>query len=257
MKSAVRFRQPARMPLTRKIGKWMIALSLLTATTVVSLSAFGQNKLTAPSSPTQNVLVVNGSGQPVPTTAQGTTNVAGTVGLAAGSTVNIGNTPTVSVGNTPNVTVANTPTVNLAAGGSVNVTNPPDGQNNPTPLAIMEGAQPYEDDCSILFSGSATGVCNFQAIPSGKRLVIQEFDSIGRIETGLKTLSLVIYSPASRQHYFTTTFQGSDPATDWFAGHQETRLYLPSTTPSCAVTLSGPSTLTFACTFSGFLVDAP
>lgn len=257
MKSGSEFQQQVqtRMHMTRT--KWKIAVSLFTAMTLAWVPAVSQSKPAVPGPPTQDVLVVNGTGQPVPTAAQGTTNVAGTVGLAAGSTVNIGNTPTVSVGNTPSVTVANTPTVNLAAGGSVNVTNPPDGQNNPTPLAIMEGAQPYEDDCSILFSGSATGVCNFQPIPSGKRLVIQEFDSMGRIETGLKPLSLVIYSPVSRQHYFTTTFQGSDPATDWFAGHQETRLYLPSTTASCAVTLSGSSVLAYACAFSGFLVDAP
>jgi hypothetical protein len=97
------------------LTKWrcMIALSLL-AHVSVSLLAVGQTK---------PVLVVNTPAQPVPTAAQGTTNVVGTVGLAAGSTVNVGNTPSVHV--------TNTPTVSLAAGVSVNVTNPLDSQTIP------------------------------------------------------------------------------------------------------------------------------
>src|SRR5215467_12524998 len=87
--------------------KWMIAMSLLAACVFLTVSAIGQVK------PTQNVLVVNGAGQPVPTAAQGTTNVAGTV----------------SIGNTPNVNVANTPSVNLAAGSGITVSNRLDGQN--------------------------------------------------------------------------------------------------------------------------------
>ena len=54
----------------------------------------------AAQSVTQPVKVVNGASQPVPTAAQGTTTVAGTV----------------NVGNTPNVNVANTPTVTLSSG---------------------------------------------------------------------------------------------------------------------------------------------
>jgi hypothetical protein len=50
----------------------------------------------------------------------------------------------VSIANTPCVSIAGTPTVSLAAGVSVGVTNPLDGQNKPTPLTIMEGAQLYE-----------------------------------------------------------------------------------------------------------------
>ena len=74
---------------------------------------------------TQPVLVMNGPGAPVPTGAQGTTNIAGTVSLSSGSTV--------SIGNTPNVNVANTPAVSLAPGAGVSVTNPLDGQSNPAP----------------------------------------------------------------------------------------------------------------------------
>ena len=100
--------------MTRKIWKCMIAVSLFTATTVVSLPAVGQSK---------PVVVVNGPGQPVPTAAQGTTNVAGTVNVGNTPSVTVANTPSVTVANTPSVNVTNTPTVNLAAGGSVTVAN--------------------------------------------------------------------------------------------------------------------------------------
>ena len=87
--------------------KSLVAASLVAACSFLSVPAFSQIHQTQP------VLVVNGSSQPVPTVAQGTTNVAGTVNLSSGSTVNIGNTPNVSVANTPSVNVANTPTVSL------------------------------------------------------------------------------------------------------------------------------------------------
>ena len=105
---------------------------------------------------TQPVRVVNGTGQPVPTAAQGTTTVAGTV----------------NVGNTPNVNVANTPTVTLSSGGSVAVTNPPDNQGNPTPLATLEAVQIYGSHCVVSFDGSDSGACTFTSVPYGKQLVV-------------------------------------------------------------------------------------
>ena len=222
--------------------KWTILVSLLTGTGLVCIPAVGQNKPGAPSVQTQSVLVVNGAGQPVPTAAQGTTNVAGTV----------------SIGNAPSVNVANTPTVNLAAGGSVNVTNPPNGQNNPTPVAVLEATQPYEDSCQFQFSGQNEGQCSFRGVPAGKRLVIQEFDALGAIEQGLKPLAIWL-EPAGGQvpHYFPATFMGSS-ADDFFITHQETRLYVGSNqTLICQVALSGNSRGIYECQFSGFLVDVP
>ncbi len=221
------------------IWKWMIALSLFATCTLVAIPAIAQGK---PAPPTQNVLVVNGAGQPVPTASQGTTNVAGTV----------------NIGNTPNVNVANTPTVSLAGGASVNVTNPLDGQSKPTPLAVLDAIQPYEDSCIISFSGIADGLCDFHAIPSGKRLVIQEFDAYGGIETGLKPLKILVLTPAV-YHNFTATFMGNDGGFhDFFATHQETHLYVaPSQTPVCLVSLNGNSGESYNCALSGFLVDVP
>jgi hypothetical protein len=220
-------------------SKWMIVLSLFATFTLVAIPAIAQGK---PTPPTQSVVVVNGAGQPVPTAAQGTTNVAGTV----------------NIGNAPSVNVANTPTVSLAGGASVNVTNPLDGQSNPTPLAVLDAIQPYDDFCRIDFSGGSGSACNLQTIPSGKRLVIQEFDAYGELEGGLKPISIKLL-PGQLYHFFTATFMGSSGGADYFATHQETRLYVPSnTTPGCGVTLSSTSSFSrYYCQLSGFLVDVP
>jgi hypothetical protein len=214
----------------RHTSKWMFAVSLFAGCTLICLPALGQKN----PSPSQ-VVVVNGTSSPVPVAAQGTTSVAGTV--------NVGNTPTVS----------------LAGGASVNVTNPLDGQSNPTPLAVLDAIQPYEDSCLMHFSGAPFASCTFQPIPSGKRLVIQEFDARANIETGLKPTQLLFYTwgPAVN-HSFTATFMGGDGVIDFFATHQETRLYVaPSQTPACVVHLTGNSVQSYTCTFSGFLVDVP
>lgn len=222
--------------------KWMIAAFLFTACEFRSAPAISQSK------PPQNVLVVNGERQPVPTTAQGTTNIAGTV--------NIDNTPNVHVANTPSVAVTNTPTVSLVAGARVNVSNPLDVQSNPTPLTVLEATQPYEDVCVISFGGSGFASCNFQSIPSGKRLVIQEFDATGHLETGLKPTNVALNASGSIPHAFTATFMGSTPVSDVFATHQETHLYAgPGRTPFCFVALSNGSNLIYFCALSGFLVD--
>jgi hypothetical protein len=214
--------------------KWTTLVSLLAATALVCIPALGQSK-------TQPVLVVNGSGQPVPTAAQGTTNVAGTV----------------NIGNAPSVNVTNTPTVNLATGGSVNVTNPPNGQNNPTPLAVLEATQPYQDTCSMTISGGINGTCNFQTVPSGKRLIIQEFDAFGQVQRGLKPIFISVYSGI--YHSFPATFMGSGNTIDNFNTHQETRLYVGSDhAPICDVDLSDVTQASaYTCAFSGFLIDVP
>lgn len=115
--------------------------------------------------------------------------------------VDVVNTPlpvsgTVNVGNTASVSVANTPTVNLGSGTSVNVSNPQDSQNNPTPVATLETIQPYEDFCSAPFGGAPGGNCNFQTVPSTKRLVIQEVDVRVGVDTGVKPA--VIYLVTKR-----------------------------------------------------------
>jgi len=208
-----------------------------------------------PPPPTQNVLVVNGSGQPVPTAPQGTTNVAGTINVGNTPSVTVANTPSVTVANTPSVSISGTPTVTLAPGGSTNVTNPIDGQNNPTPLAMMEGAQLYEDGCSGAFGGNNYGNCYFHSVPSGKRLVIQEFDADVLVETGTKPANITL-GGGLYSHYFAATLMGNYNG-DQFATHQPTHMYTNvGGTPLCSTTLSNFSNGSVTCNISGFLIDA-
>jgi hypothetical protein len=191
---------------------------------------------------TQPVTVVNGTGQPVPTAAQGTTTVAGSVNVA----------------NTPDVNVANTPTVTLSSGASVNVTNPPGSQGNPTPLATLEAVQVYGSHCGVSFGGNDSGSCAFIPIPFGKQLVVQEFDAFGRVETGNRPFELALARTITVGNYFTYTFMVNANGFDFLTTHQETRLYvLQGSTPQCFVALPAISRGIYSCNISGFLVDVP
>jgi hypothetical protein len=234
---------------------------LLIGGALLSVTAVGQTK---PGPGTQQVLVVNGSGQPVPTTAQGTTNVAGTVNVGNVPRVTVDNTPNVIIANSPNVaitsmpsvTIAGTPTVTLAPGGSTSVTNPVDGQNNPMPLAVLDAFTIWEDECVINMSNATVGTCNFVTIPTGKRLIIGEFDASGLMDAGVKPLSLGLGTgPAG--HVFPVTQMGSAGGFDYFATHQATRLYSPQNAqPQCTLQISAPAShVQYSCQLSGFLVD--
>ena len=225
--------------MNRKVQKWMIALSLFAACMLVAVPAIAQGRPPAPAPPTQNVVVVNGTRQPVPTAAQGTTAVAGTV----------------NVGNTPNVNVTNTPTVSLASGASVNVVNPLDGQNNPTPLAVLEATQSYEDQCGIDFAGNSYGSCSFTAIPQGKQLIVQEFDAFGQVEAGNRPTSILLG---------TTPWVITSPTHSWLASAGSTILSRTRKRacmrPQARRRYVRCSYLSFLhqgyiCNFSGFLVD--
>jgi hypothetical protein len=160
---------------------------------------------------------------------------------------------TVNIGNFPNPQ-----NVTLAAGSSVNVSNPLDTSNNPTPLATLDASQPFEYTCTATStSGTASALCNFGGTV-GKRLVIQEVDVQVQLSPGFKPISVQV-TPSTVNHFFTTTFMGSNGTTDAYATHQETRLYAgTNNNPSCFVVLSGNSAFVeLQCQISGFLVDVP
>src|SRR5262252_2044548 len=103
----------------------------------------------------QNVLVVNGSGQPVPTAPQGTTNVAGTV--------SVGNTPGVNVMNTPAVTISGTPSVNANVQFPANqaVTVTPASATNLGRFPSQQVQLAYQTGCpSTLLALNPTEVVN-------------------------------------------------------------------------------------------------
>lgn len=226
--------------MTQNVLKYVIAVSLFSDCALATVPLFGQSP---PS---------GGVTQPVQVVNTPNVNVANT------PSVSVTNTPNVTVTNTPSVNVANTPTVALEAGAGVNVTSPLDGEGNPSPIAVLDAIQPYEDYCQILFAGSDSGSCSFQAVPSGKRLVIQEFDATGAMETGLQ-VQFIDLEPSSVYHYFPATHMASSGGVDYFATHQETRLYSSSgSAPNCSVGITTDSSIgSYLCQLSGFLVDDP
>jgi len=116
-----------------------------------------------PGPPLTQVLVVNGTGSPVPTAPQGTTNVAGTV--------NVGNTPNVNVANTPNVNVANTPSVNVTNSPTVQLGNSP---SSPIPTCALDepGRIPFVAYSSNTCSGTGCDY-TFPTVRAGHRVVLQ------------------------------------------------------------------------------------
>lgn len=232
---------------------------------VLSLGILATGLSSIPSRP-----IAAAGGAPVtvlntPLPVQGTVGVSNFPAIQAVSgTVAVSNFPafpSTLTGST--VPVSGTVNANVTFPNSVAVTSPLDGKGNPTPLAVLDATQPYEDKCTITFGGLAVAICNFQAIPSGKRLVVQEFDTSGAVETGLKPEAIEVVLAAATEffpvhHYFPATFMGSSGGADYFASHQETHMYSPaSNTPTCQVFLTDVSSGSWACVLSGFLVDAP
>jgi len=197
--------------------------------------------------------------QPIPVNVENTpsVNVANTPSVSVTNTpnVSVANTPSVTVANTPSVDIANTPSVNLATGATVAVTSPLDSSGNPAPVAVFDAFQPYDGTCIVSFNGSNTGSCDFlPAVPTGKLLVIQEFDAIGLVETGNRPESII-----AADHYFAYTFMGNYSGVDDLATHQETRLYWsvnPEGALQCNPTVQTASDGLFDCDISGYLVDA-
>ncbi|HEY4054300.1 MAG TPA: hypothetical protein VGL74_11170 [Terriglobales bacterium] len=184
---------------------------------------------------------------------------------SGGAPVIVQNTPlpvqgTVSVGNTPSVSVANTPSVTLA-NTSLAVINPLDNSSKPVPL-IISLPQAYESTCSLDVTGSSGGGCGLEAIPAGKKLVIQQIN----VDANLQGARLIVVSlgigwnGAPRN----PSFPIADNGTDGFgvlhqAVSQHTAIYMDLSSikaaPTCDVALTGlASAGTVNCLVSGYLV---
>lgn len=107
------------------------------------------------------VQVMNTADRPVPTVAQGTTAVAGSVSIA--------NTPNVSVANTPNVSVANTPNVSVA-----NTTT------NPIPVTVTPDTRRTHWYRYLAYPTTPPYPMNY-TVPTGYRVVI-EYANIHALE---------------------------------------------------------------------------
>ena len=157
----------------------------------------------------------------------------------------------------------------------VQVANTP---SQPVPITdIHEPAlNAFQDTCFAVLLRTSSATCNFQTVPAGKRLVIEDADILLAVSPGIRPTQVAFFTPLSANgsftgvgHHLTATFMASAPNfADFFETHQSTRLYVdPSQTPSCSVGLSGQSGFlgTFGtfedpflfCNLSGHFVDVP
>lgn len=129
----------------------LIALTFTVALT--TLAVLSPRAARAANNLVQMVLVTNTSSNPVPTTAVGTTNVAGSVGISGTPNMSVVNTPTVNIASMPAVTG----TVSLSGTGTVQDADQP-------------ARQPFQATVTVnLNNFTYTSV----PIPAGKRLVIE------------------------------------------------------------------------------------
>jgi len=215
----------------------LLAVALAPVAIVAQAPSTHSTPTPPPPAPPQSVVVTNTTAQPVPTVAQGTTAVNGTV----------------NIGNTPSVTLAGTPNVALAPGASVNVTNPVNGVNQ-EPLLVTEARNRWEDTCTVTFSG-VSGSCLFRTVPANTVLVVRAFSAFGGVDTGVRPVSLTLQTTVS--HYFPATVMATNAGGfDYLATHQETWVYVnQNNPPGCDIILSGVSNSgNYQCSISGYLV---
>ena len=148
---------------------------LLVSAMLVSVPVFADGMPPLPNVP---VNVTNTKANPVPTAAQGVTQVSGAVDVT-GSSVVVSNQPTVNLapGSTVavsgSVSVANQPTVGLATGSSVAVTSLPAVQISGTPAVQIAGAQ-FDSNGNLKVTGGSSG----GAVPAGRSITLWDPNSV-------------------------------------------------------------------------------
>jgi len=153
---------------------------------------------------TQDVRVVNTTTNPVPTLAQGTTNIAGTVQAAQSGSWNVGisGTPTFQVGNTASDPVF------------VSDVNEP-------------AMHPFQTSASgALNAGSAETTVGIP-VPSGKRLAIKFVSVLGSVPTGqvMRASFFTTIGGLETRHTLVMTPQGTFSPQDDFAASQSLEVF--------------------------------
>jgi hypothetical protein len=245
--------------------------------------------------PTVDAVVINPPTQPVPTAAQGTTVVAGTVNVGNSPTVlaqqsgpwsvNVGNSPTVlaqqsgpwsvtgavSVANTPSVNIANSPTVTLsgsstvtlAPGGSITV-----GNTVSSPLLVRDVDNPARNGMNAVAritikAGSNYGLGTVYTVPEGKRLVIEHVSVAITIDMNIYPIVTLLEGeafsgPTLNPNCAFQVTQGH--SFDSYVCNELTRFYVD---PGTNVTLFVAATSNVSvddpavATISGYLIDYP
>jgi hypothetical protein len=232
------------------------------------------------------VEVVNTTGKAVPTSAQGTTTVAGmvalapdsTVGLAsgakvsidlAGNTVQLGNSPTVALATNANtVQIGNTPTVGISPdANSVKISNT--ASSAAFVRDVDEGArQPYQGEATITLADNANvGMATLLTVPAGKRLVVEQVSARVTVPGGFQAVVFVEtrVNNVPARHFLDVNFQPFSPfGLDRVSVTQLMKFYADPGTP-VAVAIYMDSGLppglgglqTVVASVSGYFVDVP
>ncbi len=239
---------------------FLVVAALATATLTVVLTDAGQ--VAAQAVKTQFVKVINTTDEPVPTLAQGTTNVAGTVGITGTPTVNAQQSGSWTVG------ITGTPTVGLAGGSSILVDN---NAANPVPVRDVDNParQPFQASGSTVVNAGFDDSCRFglltlTTVPAMKQLVIEDVSFWGGLPAGQRFLQVTVNNTAGgtpMRHYLPVALQATDISGtfDAFAASQPVRWYADPETDvfACFVRNATAGTGSAHWTISGYLVDVP
>lgn len=221
----------------------LVAVTAAAATLALMFSDAGQ--VAAQTVKTQFVKIINTADEPVPTAAQGTTNIAGTVGISG----------------TPNVNVANMPTVALAPGSSILVDN---NSMNAIPVRDVDNParQAFQKSFNHPVPAQASGVFQNFTVPVGKRLVIEHVSAQVDGQSGGMTLQIGSeVNSAGAIHVFPLTPVNDVLDSNRCVGSFDTRLYADGGTTLQLITNrainQGSPELFVVAAISGYLVDVP
>jgi hypothetical protein len=210
---------------------------------VLTAASYGSARMKA-AGPSNAVLVTNTTSQPVPTVAQGTTQVGGTVGLSSGAKVGING----------NVTLDPNTSVHL----------PYDSTN---PLAIKEISNriPVEKQAVVTIPDATNGQAgvDIYTVPIGKVLVIQSVFGSTTSPFGEPVhLTQITSFDGTTEHDFPVHLENDNSSGSGFessSGMTATTLYVEQgafmTLYAQRTGLVGTSTATIG--FSGYLMDTP
>jgi hypothetical protein len=224
----------------------VLALGFGAMFAAIALVSSGPATAQKPSTP---VTVVNTTAEPVPTSAQGTTAVAGTVNAVQSGAWNVGitGTPSVNISNAPNVNAQNLPLTNN--GGTPNAAVAIKSVDEP-------GRRPFQ---TLIRCRSTAQTCTGNlSVPSGSALVI-EYIHIETISPNPGTTSIQTTAGGNTSVYdypFGTALAFGNE----FVYSQQVRIYAD---PSSTITFEGAQTLAtsftaeFDLNLSGYTVPVP
>ena len=174
--------------------------------------------------------------------------------------VTVTNTPLpTTVTNTPSVTISGTPTVSFSNTSS-------------TPLFVRDvdspSLQPFARDCGIdTFDTAGRGSCSLEAVPAGKRWVVETVSGQLTISDGTKPISIhlaLCSAGFSTDNFLPAVFQGNSAffTGDFFTLTERVRLYADNTggchgAPFFSAVISNSTVGSAYFAVSGYLVNVP